>query len=634
MMRGMRLAFASLALLPSLAVAQQMPPPDDRSIDIQLFEPALGTHSFLTVTGAEVMSRGQFQLALGLTYLTHPFTVFVVEEGDLERRSEVISSIFAGSLSFAYGITNSLQAGVQLPVILAMRGDGLDASTGMAEPGGLSVTGLGDARLEAVWRFYDRSRMVLAAVPAITVPTSTKIGGDDDAFLGDSVPTFRPRLAWQMTSADGKLTGGANLGVIIRKPRTVYSSEVGQQITYGAALGYDIGKRLEIMGEIFGRKGFASSLDESPLEADLALRIAASPSLSIQAGGGAGLIRGVGAPAARFFAGVSWAPDFRDNDADRIANMEDRCPNQAEDKDGYQDEDGCPDLDNDVDGVGDEGDRCAMDAEDKDGFEDEDGCPELDNDKDGITDLSDGCPDAAEDKLPPRADDGCPQSRGDNDGDGVSDDKDTCPTEFEDMDGFKDEDGCPDADNDGDGLPDASDQCPVEAEDKDGFKDEDGCAEPDNDNDGVADAKDRCPSEAEVINGVKDDDGCPDTGGKVLASLQGARVVLASPVAFDKGRVRSASKKTLDQVALVMNVRADVGKWSVTVSDPKKALADERAAAIKSHLVGKGVPAARIDAAGAEGAANVEIRATQKADGTAVPADGPEPEPVIEIDPT
>jgi outer membrane protein OmpA-like peptidoglycan-associated protein len=64
----------------------------------------------------------------------------------------------------------------------------------------------------------------------------------------------------------------------------------------------------------------------------------------------------------------------------------------AEDKDGFQDEDGCPDLDNDQDGIPDLADKCPNQPEDKDGFEDEDGCPDLDNDQDGIPDASDLCP--------------------------------------------------------------------------------------------------------------------------------------------------------------------------------------------------------------------------------------------------
>ena len=36
----------------------------------------------------------------------------------------------------------------------------------------------------------------------------------------------------------------------------------------------------------------------------------------------------------------------------------DQCPNQAEDFDGFQDDDGCPDFDNDSDGVPDSVDNC------------------------------------------------------------------------------------------------------------------------------------------------------------------------------------------------------------------------------------------------------------------------------------
>jgi len=129
-----------------------------------------------------------------------------------------------------------------------------------------------------------------------------------------------------------------------------------------------------------------------------------------------------------------------DTDGDGLTDDVDKCPNEAEDKDGFQDDDGCPDNDNDGDGIPDASDKCAMEPEDKDGFEDDDGCPEADNDKDGIPDASDKCPNEAEDK-----------------------------------DGFQDDDGCPDPDNDGDGVPDASDKCVDQPETKNGYQDEDGC---------------------------------------------------------------------------------------------------------------------------------------------------------------
>jgi outer membrane protein OmpA-like peptidoglycan-associated protein len=129
-----------------------------------------------------------------------------------------------------------------------------------------------------------------------------------------------------------------------------------------------------------------------------------------------------------------------DPDGDGIAGAADRCPDVAEDRDGFQDQDGCPDPDNDGDGIPDLRDRCPDVAEDKDGFQDEDGCPDPDNDRDGILDATDRCPNEAEDR-----------------------------------DGFQDEDGCPDPDNDGDGIPDARDRCPNEPETRNRYQDDDGC---------------------------------------------------------------------------------------------------------------------------------------------------------------
>lgn len=117
-----------------------------------------------------------------------------------------------------------------------------------------------------------------------------------------------------------------------------------------------------------------------------------------------------------------------DRDADGIADDVDKCPGEPEDKDGFEDGDGCPDPDNDKDGLADAADKCPSEAEDKDDFEDIDGCPEPDNDRDEVADADDKCPNEPEDK-----------------------------------DGFEDMDGCPDPDNDKDGVADAADKCPIDA---------------------------------------------------------------------------------------------------------------------------------------------------------------------------
>lgn len=119
-------------------------------------------------------------------------------------------------------------------------------------------------------------------------------------------------------------------------------------------------------------------------------------------------------------------PEPGDRDGDGYKDPEDKCPDEPENFQGFQDEDGCPDdPDTDGDGLPDSVDSCVLEPEDADRYLDADGCPELDNDLDTILDTTDKCP------LDP-----------------------------EDPDGFEDEDGCPDPDNDKDQVPDLTDQCP------------------------------------------------------------------------------------------------------------------------------------------------------------------------------
>ena len=62
--------------------------------------------------------------------------------------------------------------------------------------------------------------------------------------------------------------------------------------------------------------------------------------------------------------------------ARRVADERDECPELAEDRDHFEDHDGCPDFDNDGDGVPDEQDSCPNKKETINGYEDDDGCPD------------------------------------------------------------------------------------------------------------------------------------------------------------------------------------------------------------------------------------------------------------------
>ncbi len=101
-------------------------------------------------------------------------------------------------------------------------------------------------------------------------------------------------------------------------------------------------------------------------------------------------------------------PPPTDPDGDGIAGKSDKCPDIAEDKDGFEDDDGCPEPDNDKDGIADPQDKCPMKPENMNGIDDDDGCPEEDTDGDGIWGSRDKCPDEPETKNGFQDADGCP----------------------------------------------------------------------------------------------------------------------------------------------------------------------------------------------------------------------------------
>ena len=69
-------------------------------------------------------------------------------------------------------------------------------------------------------------------------------------------------------------------------------------------------------------------------------------------------------------------PPPPDGDADGVIDADDKCPEEPEDIDLFEDEDGCPDTDNDGDAIADTDDDCPDKAENVDGWDDDDGCPE------------------------------------------------------------------------------------------------------------------------------------------------------------------------------------------------------------------------------------------------------------------
>jgi len=556
------------------------------SFDPEQYHHSADPNAISLLDGARPLEKGAFGVGLAFHLGGAPLTACVrsLETGDClpEGSGDIVSSRFTSHLVGSFGF-GRFDVRAYLPIVLN-QGTDFAPEAGMSELGSGGITDLTVGGRVSIAKVKD---FAFAGDLAVSLPLN---GGDN--FIGNPGMIAHPRVIgdWRQ----GKFSAVASLGYLWReKDAQLANLFINDEFTWSAGGEYQINPKLSAGLSVFGRLGILDDPDpmkntsasptreERPAEFLLSGRYWVNKNIAVEGGAGTGLTDGYGAADFRILVAMRWVqrPDkvdqpliIADTDKDGIMDPQDKCPNKPEDKDDFEDKDGCPDDDNDKDGIADKTDKCPNKAEDKDGWEDTDGCPETndDTDRDGIADKTDKCPKVAEDK-----------------------------------DGFEDEDGCPDDDNDKDAIADKSDKCPNKPEDKDGFEDEDGCPDDDNDKDGIADAKDKCPLKKEIYNGVDDEDGCPDKG-KAIVVVQGGQVDVTRKIFFDtnRARIKSRSKKHLLVLVTALKQYSTIRVRIEGHTDDRGSekanldLSQRRANSVMAFLVNNGLAQDRLEAKG------------------------------------
>jgi outer membrane protein OmpA-like peptidoglycan-associated protein len=426
-------------------------------IDLNQFRPAeLATDGFATST-----ADGQGHKRFGfMIYMDYNDDALVFEDAATGAQSAAVHKQLTGHLAWNLGLADHLVLFMDVPYHF-----NIEAAGGAADalPGGSSGDyayllpnggHFGDvyfgARGNILGNRYDIFQLGLQAT--MTINTSSladdqqKYAGqvDKKPYLGgwfELLMTFNAgdhvripiqvgyKLGTQGQTVTCPPPGPSDVAACNANP-TLF---VGNEFTYGGGLLIMLGQdHFMISGEVFGRTAANGTVgwwsrEETPVEVMGGFKWLPEFGFNLGVASSGGVSPGYGAPDWRVVGMVGFTMPAEevvgDSDGDGILDDVDQCPNEAEDFDGFEDEDGCPDLDNDGDGVLDAQDGCPNDPEDVDGFEDEDGCPDPDNDGDGIPDVDDQCPN--EPGAPEN--NGCPAP--DRDGDGVPDRVDNCPDE-------------------------------------------------------------------------------------------------------------------------------------------------------------------------------------------------------------
>ena len=562
---GRRVVLVATVAMLGAGSAQADPIP---SLDLRNFQPPTDPEGSLYLE--PVATPGPLNWNVGL-WPSYAHNLVVLENANGDEVASAVSDQVSIDYLLGLGIGDRLAVGLALPTIVYQTGDDVAPFAG---GGALPTAALGDLAITAKAAFLPPGELGgfgLAAVSRVTFPT-----GNASSYVSEGAATGELRLLGELSlvAIQLRVTAGAK----VRGEEQDYIGETfGHDLPWGAellvrpqVLGLDDKGRwawaLETRGAIAITPSFAAG-PQSPALIGLSARYGVGD-VSALLGVELPLNDAVGVPSVRAVLGLGWAPRFYDADNDAIADEKDECPELAEDKDGFQDGDGCPDFDNDDDGAPDDVDRCPAEREDSDGFEDEDGCPDPDNDHDGIKDDVDACkseagPDSSDPKLR-----GCPLK--DHDVDGIPDPQDRCPRRAEDRDAWQDEDGCPDPDNDADRVRDDEDACPNVAGAQRSDPNLNGCPSPDKDGDTLDDDADKCPGEPEDFNGTEDEDGCPDPQAQKPAAAplvamdenaRGRALRMRVPIGFEKTQnvldVSAASEPGLRALAQLLNQHPD-----------------------------------------------------------------------------
>jgi hypothetical protein len=543
------LALGVVASASRSAQAQTLP-----SIDARTWRPSFDPGANLITEPARTPAAGEWNLGAFASYSFRPITVYKAGSGDVAYRP--VEHLAGMDLGGTVGVSDRIAVGAALPLVLWQDGDSGMPST-ISSASHAPAFGIGDMALSLKGTLISNQGggLGLASITGVTLPT-----GDRTSFNGDGSVTAQTRLAAEYSFVI--VTGNASLGYKARTDQHTWPSPSAGGVTFGDEIPWSLGitlnpslfkvdpqnrHRIELAAHGWlpggpvapfglGDRG-SSALSPVMLTIDDRVEIGHYRDVYALYGADIGLNDAVGVPAFRVIAGIGWSPRDHDMDHDGVPDDLDQCPEIPEDRDGFEDSDGCPEIDDDDDGIVDKEDACPRVKGVESTDPKKNGCPADDRDHDGVADLEDACPDTWGEKNPDAKMNGCPIT--DKDGDGIPDRLDKCVDQPEDKDGYKDEDGCPDPDDDGDGISDKDDACPKVPGEPSSDPTHNGCPNPDRDGDTYENETDKCPDSAEVFNGVTDDDGCPDEGGKPLATFTEltdkhgkVTVKLASPIKF------------------------------------------------------------------------------------------------------
>lgn len=316
-----------LFLLLSQAALAQATGTNDYAFNAQNYRPPVDSEMLLWTDDASAKPDLWWSTRIWGSYVKNPL---VYEFADTTLDDQVlVGDVLQLDLIPAFSFKR-LRLGVDLPLYLTS--SGTEVATG---------TGLGDIALDLKGTLLDTddAPLGLALAGRMALPTASV-----DAPLGND--GLGGELSLIVDKRIGDLLLAANLGTRFMPETALENVTLNDQFVWRAGAGYAITDDNGLSLDFAGQSNYSAPLSNaaaSPVEAMVGgwQRIS---NYVLRLGLGTGMTEGIGAPDFRAVLAFSYEPPpDRDTDLDGLVDRLDDCPEDPEDKDSYQDQDGCPD---------------------------------------------------------------------------------------------------------------------------------------------------------------------------------------------------------------------------------------------------------------------------------------------------
>jgi hypothetical protein len=279
---------ALLGLGLAAAARAQAPGP----MPVQTYAPTPPGDAFFTVPSTRAPGHLAAAAGVALSYAHEPLVL--ERDGHRVPGGRLVREQTWAFLQASLGVDEFVRVDAALPLVLGQAGDRFYSGVGRVDS-----TGVGNLRLGGQLSLFEIRGVEVAAGLDLWLPSASR-----RSYATDGAARAQPRAV--AGSGSGRLTYGAQVGMLLARKLDVGYSSTGSGVVWGGGVAWRLGP-FRVGPEVWGRLGLGGT--ESPSEVLLGAHFQPSvPGLELGLAASTAIRRDPGAAPARLVLTAAWTP--------------------------------------------------------------------------------------------------------------------------------------------------------------------------------------------------------------------------------------------------------------------------------------------------------------------------------------